>query len=366
MPARGPNVSAPAPGGRAAPATVVLLAALARDVQLRLGEHLAESGDHGLRRSFAPLLQLIADGELASGRIATELGVSPQAASRATVTLEALGYVARRPNPDDRRSRLVGLTDRGRRLLEGAARTLAECEASYAGLVGEDAVSHLRVDLEDLREGFELQAEPGTGLHRTGTRSIGVVILLSLDAKAQVLRTVTGCGHEALRSSLDELLVTIGSGSARVSDLARNQQVSRQAVSMAVQELESLGYVRRRPDETDGRGIVLSLTERGAALAAAIAAAERRLEDRYRDILGVPRHERLREVLGDLVAALGVPAGSPGPLPGGRTGWTATDARAPLEDLARHLRDELGERNAARLALLLAGGTTRDGAGRRR
>jgi len=363
MSERGPKVSPPAPGTRAAPPTVVLLAALARDVQLRLGEHLAESGDHELRRSFAPLLELIADGELASGRIAAELGVSPQAASRAAVTLESLGYVARRPNPDDRRSRLVGLTDRGRRLLEGAARTLAECEGSYAGLVGEDAISRLRADLEDLRVGLELRAGAGAGIHRAGSRSIGVVILLSLDAKAEVLRSVTERGHGALRASLNELIASIGSGPARVSDLARTQRVSRQAVSVAVHELEALGCVRRQPDETDGRGIVLSLTERGASLAAAIAEAETRLEDHYLEILGAERHEHLREVLDDLVAALAGPEGSLAALPGRTPGQVAMGGRASLEDLARYLRDELGERNAARLGLLLTGGAIPDGAG---
>jgi DNA-binding MarR family transcriptional regulator len=41
--------------------------------------------------------------------------------------------VVRRPNPDDRRSSLLALTDEGARLVDAAERTAAECLAELIG-----------------------------------------------------------------------------------------------------------------------------------------------------------------------------------------------------------------------------------------
>ena len=69
--------------------------------------------------------------------------------------LESRGHAERIPNPDDRRSYLVGLTDEGQRLLRQARpRFRAYAEAVEARL-GEERIGQLRDGLTDLREAIE-------------------------------------------------------------------------------------------------------------------------------------------------------------------------------------------------------------------
>jgi DNA-binding MarR family transcriptional regulator len=72
-----------------------------------------------------------------SGRdLVTRMGISKQAVSQLVDTLVTMGYVARRPAPDDRRRTLLHLTTRGRsaaRIIEG---TVAGLEADMACTIG--------------------------------------------------------------------------------------------------------------------------------------------------------------------------------------------------------------------------------------
>jgi DNA-binding MarR family transcriptional regulator len=69
--------------------------------------------------------------------------------------LESRGHAERIPNPDDRRSYLVHLTNEGQRLLRRARpRFRAYAEAVEARL-GEERIGQLRDGLTDLREAIE-------------------------------------------------------------------------------------------------------------------------------------------------------------------------------------------------------------------
>ena len=71
--------------------------------------------------------------------------------------LEKRGHVERDPNPDDRRSYLVQLTDAGQRLLgEARPRFRAYAEAVEARL-GTERIGQMREGLTDLREAIEEQ-----------------------------------------------------------------------------------------------------------------------------------------------------------------------------------------------------------------
>jgi DNA-binding MarR family transcriptional regulator len=75
--------------------------------------------------------------------------------------LEKRGHAERIPNPDDRRSYLVRLTDDGLRLLRQARpRFRAYAEAVEARL-GEERIDGLRGDLAELRGAIEAQLNSG-------------------------------------------------------------------------------------------------------------------------------------------------------------------------------------------------------------
>ena len=75
--------------------------------------------------------------------------------------LEKRGHAERIPNPDDRRSYLVQLTDDGQLLLRRARpRFRAFAEAVEARL-GDERIGGLRGDLAELREAIEAQLNSG-------------------------------------------------------------------------------------------------------------------------------------------------------------------------------------------------------------
>ncbi|MCC9206282.1 MarR family winged helix-turn-helix transcriptional regulator [Arthrobacter sp. zg-Y769] len=76
------------------------------------------------------------DGELRATELAAKLGVGPAGLSRHVAELEELGYVRRRPHPQDRRAYLISLTELGesvlREALKGRAVLLQEALAGWS------------------------------------------------------------------------------------------------------------------------------------------------------------------------------------------------------------------------------------------
>jgi DNA-binding MarR family transcriptional regulator len=67
--------------------------------------------------------------------------------------LERLGYVDRVPDPEDRRAKIVRLTDRGRDSTEAAGRIFADIERRWSERLGEERIAALREVLEDIAAG---------------------------------------------------------------------------------------------------------------------------------------------------------------------------------------------------------------------
>jgi DNA-binding MarR family transcriptional regulator len=102
------------------------------------------TGRPPLRRSHTSLLPHI---DLEGTRItvlAERLGVTKQAASQLVDDLEAIGVLAREPDPDDARARRVVFTRAGRQgLLDGLAE-LREMEGELARSIGDESMAALR------------------------------------------------------------------------------------------------------------------------------------------------------------------------------------------------------------------------------
>jgi DNA-binding MarR family transcriptional regulator len=110
---------------------------------------LAERGHPDVRPAHGFTLQALGDGATASA-VAARLGVSKQAAAKTIALLEEQGYVAREPDPDDARRKLVVPTARGRDLLAQSARAFAEAVARWERTVGPDDVVRLHTTLRAL------------------------------------------------------------------------------------------------------------------------------------------------------------------------------------------------------------------------
>ena len=75
--------------------------------------------------------------------IATRANITPQAAGELVDDLERLGYVVRRPDPDDRRAKRIVLTGPGRACVAAALSTIASLEAELEDLLGSAALAEL-------------------------------------------------------------------------------------------------------------------------------------------------------------------------------------------------------------------------------
>ena len=67
-----------------------------------------------------------------------------------------------------------------------------------------------------------------------------------------------------------------------------------------VDYLEQRGYLERRPDPSDRRAALISLTDRGWEQVRAALAIIATVEEEWASGLGRPRMQELRELLGDL------------------------------------------------------------------
>jgi DNA-binding MarR family transcriptional regulator len=98
-------------------------------------------------------------------------------------------------------------------------------------------------------------------------------------------------GHAALFLSVDRR-----SGS-RITDLAEQSRLTKQAMMAMVDDLEERGYVRRVPDPADARAKLVRLTAHGRRAAAECRRAIQALEQRTRRTLGDRTYDALRDAL---------------------------------------------------------------------
>jgi DNA-binding MarR family transcriptional regulator len=75
--------------------------------------------------------------------LASRANITPQAVGELVDDLERLGYVVRRPDPDDRRAKRIILTDRGRDCVAAAFETITDLEAELDRALGSEAVDML-------------------------------------------------------------------------------------------------------------------------------------------------------------------------------------------------------------------------------
>ena len=115
-----------------------------------LHRQLAARGYDDLRPAHGFAFQRIAQGGATGNELAAFLGMTKQAASQMIEYLEGRGYVAREPNPDDRRGKIIALTERGWASLRASAAILGAIEAEWAALLGAERLAELRGDLRRL------------------------------------------------------------------------------------------------------------------------------------------------------------------------------------------------------------------------
>jgi DNA-binding MarR family transcriptional regulator len=118
---------------------------------------LREAGFGDLRPAHANVFPFLPPEGISVSELAALASVRKQTMAEAVDQLERMGYVERRPNPRDRRSRLVFLTARGASVKPVTHATAARVEERWAELTSPEELEALRASL--LRLMTELRAQ---------------------------------------------------------------------------------------------------------------------------------------------------------------------------------------------------------------
>jgi DNA-binding MarR family transcriptional regulator len=136
-----------------------LLVQLTRLTQTELFERLVAAGLTDARVPHTHVTAYIK----AEGSRLTELAaaarMTPPAMSELVDDLQRLGIVERRPDPRDRRAKLICLTDAGWEAMRTARGILREIEREYAALVGRERFEAAATTLADLLEELDARKE---------------------------------------------------------------------------------------------------------------------------------------------------------------------------------------------------------------
>lgn len=117
---------------------------------------------------------------------------------------------------------------------------------------------------------------------------------------ATLYRQLVDLGFDDIRPGHFALLKFPGPHEARPTELAARVGLSKQALNPLLNELETLGYLRRLQDDGDRRGRVVHLTPRGMALVRALRETLEAIEARLCERVGQEAYKQFLHVL-DLV-----------------------------------------------------------------
>ncbi|SDL12301.1 MarR family winged helix-turn-helix transcriptional regulator [Nonomuraea jiangxiensis] len=123
---------------------------------------------------------------------------------------------------------------------------------------------------------------------------------------AELRRTFAACG---LDSASFDVLATLRRSDPphqlTPAELMHASMITSGAVTQRLDRLEARGLVTRAPSESDGRGVVVTLTGEGLALIDQALPAHLETEERVLSALTGKRRAELAELLRDLLESLG-------------------------------------------------------------
>src|SRR5256885_12533656 len=135
--------------------------------------------------------------------------------------------------------------------------------------------------------------------------ALGLVLRLLHQQWVQAIHAaLDDAGFGDVRPSHANVFTFVPAAGIQVSELTQLAHVRKQTMAQAVEELEQLGYVERRPDPNDRRARLVLLTSRGKAVPPIAIVAGREVEARWAELIGTRKLETLRRSLHALLTQL--------------------------------------------------------------
>jgi DNA-binding MarR family transcriptional regulator len=131
------------------------LAVLMREAFVALNDlvlaRLAERGHGDVRAAHGAVFQYLDENGTTVSVLAERAQITKHAMAELVHYLEARGYVIRKPDPHDRRAKLVLPTERGREVVAIAQDLVPQLEHRIITVLGAERVESLRADLDTIR-----------------------------------------------------------------------------------------------------------------------------------------------------------------------------------------------------------------------
>ncbi len=113
-------------------------------------EKLIEAGYADVRPTHGCVFRFVREDGMRLTELATLAGQTKQSIGEIVDDLAKLGYVKRIPDPDDRRAKLICLTEKGEEAQRTGYRLFGEIERRWADRYGADRVAAMRELLEEI------------------------------------------------------------------------------------------------------------------------------------------------------------------------------------------------------------------------
>lgn len=280
------------------------LIGLSRYLQSTLMHSLIEERGHaGLGLHFEPYISLAGENGIRLSDLAEALSISKQAVNQTVNQIEKAGYLERRPDPEDGRGKLAVLTERGHQLATDGGEMMGEIERTFADIIGAQDLSRFSGLLARLYRSQHYPVPAVSG--QDGV--LGWLLPRMSDHVMQNLMELTiSRGHPGLKMSYGQVLTLMTPEGGRIQEMARINEVSKQAISSIARELEELGYLLRITDPSDARQVILGFTAEGVRLMEDSIASVDELEQQFTRAIGSEPLEFITRVSGKLYRDLGL------------------------------------------------------------
>lgn len=119
----------------------------------------------------------------------------------------------------------------------------------------------------------------------------------------RIARDVAEAGFDDIRAPHFTVFQHLDAGGSRLTTVAARAFITKQSVAVLIDELESMGYVRRLPDPHDRRARIIERTERGWALEVVARKSVGAFEDEWKALVSEKDWRVFRHVLDALADA---------------------------------------------------------------
>src|SRR6266700_4410494 len=119
----------------------------------------------------------------------------------------------------------------------------------------------------------------------------------ALAMRVRIQRAIEQAGYDDFRIAHMNVFAWLPDSGARIGEVARQAQLSKQTMTELVSYLEQHGYVYRTRDPSDGRAWIIRFTERGAAVDQVARRAMLETEREWGAALGPEGYAQLVEQL---------------------------------------------------------------------